>query len=252
MENQKLRSGGIEPSKEQRRVRVSPLARRDSVLILALMAMLVGGVVIGLLSDMMIRFSHISAQQVKVYSDHVIASSYLENAKGLISQFMRDRQYAPHPKAANLWGDPDVKIRSTEDLLVRLDMTNPNDPLSVDQVAEGRRVVINVYDLTYTMDKLANDIPDAELARFPSPLALIPKWALMGEKEFETVSRVETEDIKYTERTTPVRTVDLTQVGAYLIRVELFEPGKSAPVRKIEEAFYQLVSRERLLTYSPR
>jgi hypothetical protein len=211
------------------------------------MAMLVGGVVIGLLFDMMTRFARISAQQAKVYSDHVIASSYLENAKGLISRFMREREYAPHPQDADLWGDPDVKIRSVEDLLVRLDMANPDDPLSVDRVAEGRRVVMNVYDLTYTVDKLAGDLPEAELVRFPPPLAIVPKRVLMGEKESEVVSRVEVEDIKYTERTTPAHTVDLTRVGAYLIRVQLFEPGKSAPVRKLEEAFYQLVSRDLLI-----
>jgi hypothetical protein len=210
--------------------------------------MLVGGVIIGLLFDMMTRFSRISAQQAKVYSDHVIASSYLENAKGLISQFMREKEYALHPKEADLWGDPEMKIRSAEDLLVRLDMANPNDPLSVDQVVQGRRVVMNVYDLTYTVDKLADDIPDAELTRFPPPLAVIPKWALMGEKESEAVSRVEVEDIKYPERATSAHNVDMRQVGAYLIRVQLFEPGKSAPVRKLEEAFYQLVSRDLLIS----
>jgi hypothetical protein len=212
------------------------------------MAMLIGGVVIGLLFDMMTRFARISIQQAKVYSDRAIASNYLENAKGRISQFIRDKEYAPHPKDADLWSDPNVKIRSVEDLLVRLDMADPDDPLSVDRVAEGRRVVMNVYDLTYTVDKLAGDIPEAELERFPPPLTVVPRWMLAGERESEAVSRVEAQDIYYAEKASLAHTVDLSQVGAYLIRVQLFEPGKSDPVRKIEEAFYQLASRDLLIT----
>ena len=219
------------------------LHRRPGVgLPLALVIVVVGSSLMALIFGMSTRFSETSTWQRMIYRDQVLVSSYIEKAKGEISAKIETDVEAFHPLPGDEWNAGSEKIGSLRDLQVFIKgPTAADEPLSIDTLEGARRVVMRVYDLTYDVTWISDDISPTERLRLPSPLAIVDDVKEIvntidvdGERDDGSVKDPET-DISYLKP-------DRKTIGAYLIRVGLFDPDRGVLVRTTEEAFFQLTS----------
>ncbi|MDR2180216.1 MAG: hypothetical protein LBP21_07895 [Synergistaceae bacterium] len=174
------------------------------------------------------------------YSDQVLASDYIEKTKGAILYKMSSTHRAIHPSSGGNWGER-PSLGTVDGLLI------DGPGLRADVTEGNRRVLLEVFDLTYEAGQLENTILNnpSELRRLPPMLKLTSSQMGVG-SSMESVSKtpgVPNEDEPAKEKKEGSR-VDLDYFGAYLIRVQLFRlpysPGDK-PVRVTEEAFFQVL-----------
>ena len=216
--------------------------RQGSGLMLALVIILVASALIAVLFELAVGFSAIEVNQRYTYSDQVLAGTYIEKAKGLIAARIVKDGAALHPLPIDDW-NARPHIESLEALQVFLDRTNPgNDPLSVDEKAGkgGRRVTMRVYDLTYGGTWVPNTVDATVRAQLPTPLTLLDV-ATATNQTLTSVGSVYALDVKSPPNNAALSRPDLKDIGAYLVRVELFDSNNHR-LRLTEEAFYQLAS----------
>lgn len=216
--------------------------RRGSGLTLALVIILVASGLIAVLFDMTVGFSAAEVHQRYAYSDQILSDSYIEKAKGLIAARIIKDGAALHPLPLDDW-NARPHIESLGALQVFLDRANPGkDLLSVDERAGkgGRRVTMRVYDLTYAGTWVPNTVDTTVRAQLPTPLTLLD-IATATNQTLTNVGSVYALDVKSPPNNAALSRPDLKDIGAYLIRVELFDANNHR-LRLTEEAFYQLAS----------
>ena len=213
--------------------------RRSGVaLVVALVVVLLGSSLMLLLFEMTTQFASMGGQLYRpIYNDQVNVTGYIQEAKGAISMLNAENTppAALHAWTSADWGGPNM-IRNLEDLQL-----TANPLLSRDVIAsDGRRVVVRVFDLFYRQEMLDASISAAELARMPAPLTVINPDAAAPE-EVVNEGFVEEVDVKIVENQVLPSTLNIDQIGVYLVRVELYRDRHSVfPIRTAEEAFYQI------------
>lgn len=212
--------------------------RRSGVaLVVALVVVLVGSSLMLLLFQMTTQFAFMGGQYRPIYADQVNITGYIQEAKGAISMLNAESTppVALHAWASADWGGPNM-IRNLEDLQL-----TANPLLSRDVIAsDGRRVVVRVFDLFYRQEMIDAGISAAELGRIPAPLTVIDPNAAAPE-EVVNEGFVEEQEVKIVENQILPSTLNIDQIGVYLVRVELYRDRHSVhPLRTAEEAFYQI------------
>lgn len=202
---------------------------------------LVGAIMIGVVFTLATRFGTEEGVFRYAYSDQVLASSYIERAKGTISAWISEEGRALHPTDGDTWNTHPA-IHSIDDLQIFLDTDTPaGDPLNLDEVRGDRRVTMQVYDLTYSATQsIPDDMADEERLRLPAPLALVTMQT--SQASFENAGMVEGEgDVRYPSDSSGEGSIDLNDIGAYLIRVQIFGADGRLE-RTTEEAFFILAN----------
>jgi hypothetical protein len=214
--------------------------RRGMALPMALIVVLFGSILIVGSFGFAVSFKKLATERSVHYSEQVLASDYIEKTKGVILYKMQSDNKAPHPSLEVDWGDR-PPLKTVGDLLIK-------KPGFYAEVTEGnRRVLVEVFDLTYEADQLEDTILNnpSELRRLPPMLKLTSSQLGVGNsmKNASKTPGVPNEDNPAKDET-PKSRVDLDYFGAYLIRVQLFRLPYSAgdkPVRVTEEAFFQVL-----------
>ncbi|MDR1376370.1 MAG: hypothetical protein LBJ22_02570 [Synergistaceae bacterium] len=226
--------------------------RQGFALHLALVVLLVGGIlVIAIFQFTSMSFKETTGENV-LYGDQMLVTSCAEKAKGAILSEMQRIGKAIHPgeytKKVDEWQQkPRPAIKSVDDLQIKFDADTLNSGLSSsvsnDWTENGRRVVLQVFDLTYdaTQIQSSNILKDmTELRRLPPALNLNSKQTSqggtgnIGDNIGATDTRKPLDDDAGKE-------IDLGRFGAYLIRARIFDPGANKPIRLTEEAFFQVL-----------
>lgn len=236
--------------------------RSGMALPMALIIVLIGSIMIAAIFDVVSSLSKASVQQRETYIKHAEMTGLLEQTKGALSVYMRDRQRPLHPDSwyaglnpANRLNTSSIIVSNVNDLLI-----NASRLSGVSTVLNfgGGRATTDIFDISYTVEEVSPTMTPADRALLPSPLSL--ESILMG----RTLTRsslmdIDLVDIGVREGLTDInKPGDETQLvgtnreayGAYLIRVSFFKAlGTSSfdsrPSHVIEQAFFQVVSDDR-------
>jgi hypothetical protein len=225
---------------EDKKLRKEISRRRGMALPMALIIALFGSILIAGSFKFAVSSKKLATAQGSRYSDQVLAFDYIEKAKGSILHKMQRDKKALHPSWAADWGDR-PPIGAVDDLLIK-------EPNLYAEVTEGnRRVLLEVFDLTYETDQLENAIVGnpSELRRLPPMLKLTSSQLGVGNSMKNTgkIPGISGEEPSQENHAASYR-VDLDCFGAYLIRVQLFRLPYSTgdkPIRVTEEAFFQVL-----------
>ncbi|MDR2179219.1 MAG: hypothetical protein LBP21_02825 [Synergistaceae bacterium] len=229
--------------------------RKGFALQLALIVMLVGGMLVLTIYEFTSMALKGTTQRSVVYGDQMLVASHAEKAKGVILSEMARVQAAIHPGSYTESPGSDVitwqkkprpPISSVSDLQIKFDAPPLNSALSSlisdDRIEGGRRVILQVFDLTYDATQISSSILSnpAELKNLPPALNLNSKQkgkgngvANEGDIMVDGSAELPGDDMEGKE-------LDLASFGAYLIRTRIFEADKL--VRETEEAFFQVLS----------
>ncbi|MDR1874244.1 MAG: hypothetical protein LBQ90_04420 [Synergistaceae bacterium] len=213
--------------------------RRGMALGMALVIVLFGSILAVGSFEFAMSSKKLSTTRSRRYVDQMLVSDYIEKAKGTILHRMLSSNRAMHPSLGSDWKvDPRPVFGAVDDLRI-------DDPgLSADTADKGRRVLLEVFDLTYETSQVGNTILDdpAELRRLPPVLNLTSGQTGSGGSMKSVGKAPGAPNAADAPDTTGSSRIDLDYFGAYLIRVQLFRlpasPGDK-PVRVTEEAFFQ-------------
>ena len=219
-----------------------------------LITAVVGALLVAVVMDMATRFASEDTVFRDTYSSQVLASSYVERARGLLTAEIISRGVALHPRDIAEWNNF-PEIQTLEQLQIFIDggdedgnPNNANDALIVDEIVRNHRVTMRVYDLTYSATAVqptggTEEERLRQRLRLPAPLALNDLFNA-NPTEFESVIFTEATDIKNPTGNIPGGNIDLRNIGVYLIRVQIFDTGNRRTdragrlVRTTEEAFF--------------
>ncbi|MDR1623171.1 MAG: hypothetical protein LBS00_12460 [Synergistaceae bacterium] len=234
--------------------------RRGFALQLALVVMLVGSILVVAIYEFTSMALKGTTERSVVYGDQMLVAGYAEKAKGVILSEMQRIGTAIHPRIGSIqytelpnpgqtiaWQAKNPKrpeIHSANELQIKFDAP-PLDPalnslVSDDRMEGGRRVVLQVFDLTYDATQISSIVTNpAEMQNLPPALSLNSKQkgksSGMGNEgmvDGDPKTGTPLDDMKGKE-------LDLARFGAYPIRTRIFEGDKLA--RVTEEAFFQVL-----------
>jgi len=215
---------------------------------MALVVIIVGLVLSGLIFDIGYSFLSTALNQERFYVDHVSVVDYVEAAKGWLIRHNTDNGYVRH---ALLRPGPGMPVRSLSDLM----LDDPPDTLSdhrylsfdrevPSQRSGVKRVTVNVFDVHYFKENLAYDLLNdaAQMRLLPPPINTVGGIAGSVERVVEigdctdsTKGPADKEDDHYR----------WDKYGAYVVRVQLYDVDKSGNrvlKRVVDEAFYQVLN----------
>lgn len=199
--------------------------RSGFILITALIIILLGGALsVGIfaLANSMYATNLLNRRG---YESQIDVNSYIEQAKGFIVAKNMELGASNQPVLHGKGGVSDdyFPVNSLSDLQVCTpdaigNILSRDIPLSADR-GVGRRLTLQVYDANYRIEDV-KFVPTADLppSLYPSHLSVSTPWGPTGggaANHYKTY-------------------------GAYLIRVELFRDGVKGPLRRTEEAFFQV------------
>ncbi|MDR1978386.1 MAG: hypothetical protein LBQ42_06600 [Synergistaceae bacterium] len=241
LKGENLRDRNSTPERETTQGNFPFSRRRGMTLVMALIIVLFGSILIVGGFELAMSSKKLSTARSRRYSDQMLASDYIEKAKGAILHKMSSSNRAMHPSLGSDWKvDPRPIFGAVDDLLI-------NDPdLHADTVEKGRRVLLEVFDLTYETSQVGSAIPNdpAELRRLPPVLNLTSTQIGSGSSMKNVGKAPGAPNVVDAPDTTGSSRIDLDYFGAYLIRVQLFRlpasPGDK-PIRVTEEAFFQVL-----------
>ncbi|MDR1621251.1 MAG: hypothetical protein LBS00_02625 [Synergistaceae bacterium] len=205
---------------------------------MALIFVLFGSILIAGSFNFAVSSKKLATARGSRYSDQVLAFGYIEKTKGAILHKMLSDKKALHPSLGADWEDG-PPLGAVDDLLIR-------EPGLYEDVTEGnRKVLLEVFDLTYETDQLESTIMDnsSELQRLPPMLKLTSSQLGVGSSMENATKTPGVPNEDNPKKDEPAK-VDLDCFGAYLIRVQLFRLPYSAgdkPIRVTEEAFFQVI-----------
>lgn len=221
--------------------------RRGMGLPATICIVLVSLIIVAVIFQITTRFNRDMMQSRMVYSDQVVATSYIEKAKALIITKAKLERAAPHP-LADWVNEPEGVIDELDDLLIYYGAAKDknNDDLYLTDVKEGiRQVSLRVYDLTYSpKNSLKSTITSDDKEMLPAPIPLIAMaggtssssntgtWTVVGED-----NATDRQNANDDSNRPPV---DLNALGAYLIRV-IINDKDGKPVRTTEESFFYVL-----------
>ena len=217
------------------------LRRPGVALPMAMMVVVIGTGLVMVMFYATSNFSKLASTQRLIYMDQLNAVDYIEQAKGRISTKIVEDEEALHPKVGDEWNSRKVPIASLSDLQVYIDRQNPNsDPLNITKrpLKNGRSISLRVYDLTYEPTWITSDMSNSARMALPSPLIVMGKMTELKD-DIVNVGDVNDPLISRTDDKSSVSQVNLKNIGAYLVRVEIFDQTGNR-VRLTEEAFFQL------------
>ncbi len=214
----------------QEKRRLSVRGRRSGfILITALIVILLGAVLsVGIftLANSMYTTNLLNRHG---YEDQIAVTGLIEQAKGFIVarnvELRSDDKPVLHGRGAA--ANDYFPIHTLNDLQVCTppdvgDVLSREVALRADHRGVARRLRLQVYDANYRVgDVRFTPTPDMPPSLYPSHVESNTSWGSGG-----TVSA------DY-----------YRNYGAYLVRVELFRDGRSAPLRRTEMAFFQYVDR---------
>ena len=211
---------------------------------MALIIVLFGSILVTGSFGFAVSSKKLATVRSKHYADQVLAFNYIEKTKGALLHKMLSGNKAIHPSVHPSLGASweNAPISTVDDLLIK-------EPGFYADVIEGnRRVLLEVFDLTYETDQLERAIVDdpSSLRRLPPMLKLTSSQMGVGNSMTNVgkTSSVLNEDKPKKDNAANPR-ADLEYFGAYLIRVQLFKLPYSAgdkPIRVTEEAFFQALN----------
>lgn len=223
--------------------------REGMGLVSVLVITVLSAAIIGVMFMMTSTFTASTITFRTVYSDQVLASSFTEQAKGIIVNEIRSTGITLHPTVS---GDAWIN-RPQLSSVADLQIDGPGNVLAVNEVVSGvsgsrRRVVSTVFDLTYTANtsdhsSMVEDLDDAERALLPPSSFVLD---LMGSGPvFENVAETNDPTITYSDNPNLGGGLTLDEIGAYLIRVQIFGdtprvPNEERLLRTTEESFFIL------------
>jgi hypothetical protein len=232
--------------------------RRGIGLVLALVVVLACSGLVAFIFEASARFMALSTRQREVYFDHARATSYIEMAKGMVSDYnlrmsSTDAKEALHrpTRTKDQSGQvvPNTVGNARALQIPGIPDLSPANNLSLDISLSGRQAVtVQVYDVAYSQRDLAPALlsDDRALSQIPPPLVLLNVVSEDNGLRIEQLSYgednfVDTADPVYVDTQT---FLDTDQIGAYLVRVELFDASVSPRrrIRLLEEAFFQVTS----------
>lgn len=204
-----------------------------------------GALMVAVVFEMSSRFGLENMFFRRTYNDQGIASGYIEMAKGLLSSKILADEEAIHPLDSNTWNDGPYSVRTLGDIQIGLagprapgTPVSAGDPLNVDETVNGRMVTMRVYDLTYETIHVPNDVSDQDRLLLPAPLGIV-RLLEAGDAEWINVIDVEDDGINYDPNGDSL-SLHLRDIGAYLIRVQIFDRAGGRLIRSTEEAFFIL------------
>ena len=216
--------------------------RRGAALIMALIAVLVGGVLVSFLFDMTFKFSWTSNLQQEGYVNHTTMVDAIQTVNGIILQ-------------TNLSGDPSgsfaihVPAVLSVDEIANLSALRFDGVLSYDQAVNAgvghQRLEVSVYDMCYDVGQLGDSLRNdpAQMKELPPPIKLPKSFSAAGgispDGEKNEPGQGTNEGVSGSE------SFPITKYGAYLVRAKLFNidgRGSGKLVRVAEEAFVQVLN----------
>jgi hypothetical protein len=232
--------------------------RRGFALQLALVVILVGSILVLAIYEFTSMALKGTTERSEIYGDQMLVAGYAEQAKGAILSEMARIETAIHPRIDSVqytelpnpgeiiaWQRERPLLNSAGELQIKFDAPPLDSALSSlvsdDRTEGGRRMVLQVFDLTYDATQISPSMlanPE-EMRNLPPALSLNSKQkgkaVGMGNEGMtdgapDIVNPVD--DLKGEE-------LDLARFGAYLIRIKIFEANKLA--RLTEEAFFQVL-----------
>jgi hypothetical protein len=225
---------------EDKKLRKDISRRRGMALPVALIVVLFGSILVAGSFNFAVSSKKLATVRSSRYSDQILAFDYIEKTMGTILYKMRSDKKIMHPSLGADWGDR-PPIGKVDDLLIK-------EPGLYADVAEGnRRVLLEVFDLTYETAQLENTIVNdpSELRRLPPMLQLTSRQLGVGNSMKNVTKTPGVSDENNPQKDDAANSrVDLDYFGAYLIRVQLFKLPYSTgdkPVRVTEEAFFQVL-----------
>lgn len=210
------------------------LRRRGLALPMALVVVIIGSALIAFIFNAVVKFNFAAERQQKVYVELTTVRDYIEQAKGTISSLNSTNKEALHRE------NPDALVGSARDLQI----TGHNLSLDVPVPERRQAVTLQVFDVAYTQNELQPNLDPKILAAIPAPIVLLTESSMEPKFEMENEGEVETTDIKGDATDTSIFKFDSRELGAYLIRVQLFDVvnRRRVRVRLAEEAFFQTSS----------
>ena len=221
-------------------------------LILALIVSTIGLVFVALMFGSVSTFSEIFSEYRRGYIAEITASSYIEMAKGQITEANRRRRLNTVPALPVLHGrdianfrslfDDDI-IQSVDGLLLREDegfgeAEGFNRLLPPEN---GLRVRVRVYDMNYRMENININSPSFSTPAGAGFEGLPPSFFMFGEEIFDMMKIGLDGTYEVHDMGDDFRAI-FDNYGAYLIRVEVFDASNiDRPIRTTEEAFVQYV-----------
>ena len=180
------------------------------------------------------------------YSDQINVAGYIEEAKGFIvtennrrsNDLGADGGVVLHGRGADATTARDYfYIRSMSDLQV-CTPAHVADALSRDIPIKGKRTVrLQVFDANYRVGNIRGFTPESNF-----PPSIIPAKQFKdggGGSDWEQSGDA---DSTNTQTEGDVKALSYYKnFGAYLVRAEVFEEGKTKPLRRTEELFYMLI-----------
>jgi hypothetical protein len=214
-------------------------------LVMALVIVVVGSVLSGILIHMGYSFLTSTRQQRNFYGDHLSVTDYIQEVKGLLIQANIDRGAG----GGGVWhgqgldDELDSEIRSVSDLLLNdARFSFDADVVSIGQ--ERQKVRVNVFDVHYHERQLQDGLREdaAQMRILPAPINATGGRAASSINDTEGDGK---SPGKGTIEGSVGGTYPWDRFGAYVVRVQLFNAGTAGrltPVRTAEEAFYQILS----------
>ncbi|MDR1875149.1 MAG: hypothetical protein LBQ90_09090 [Synergistaceae bacterium] len=181
------------------------------------------------------------------YSDQILVSGYIEQAKGTLIHTMKTTGAAVHPSLGGADWKSRPPLSTVDDLLVG------GPAVNMEVTAGGRKLLLNVFDLTYDESQLANANATANILHDPEELRRLPPALDLTSRQkgseggmSNAGSTEGARDIEDSDDGSAGSAIDLRYFGAYLIRAEVFmspdlPPHDSRRVRLTEEAFFQVL-----------
>jgi hypothetical protein len=217
---------------------------------LALVVIIIGLVLSGLIFDSGYSFFSTAMNQESLYVDHVAATDYVEAAKGwLIRRNIDSPAGVMHGVGRST---SSAEITSLNDLMLDDPPGTPLEEryLSFDREAPYQRgginrVVVNVFDAHYRKENISKKLLDdpAQMRLLPPPINAVGVEVSAGDEASDegeaTAGDVGTSDAAADGY------YPWTSYGAYVVRVQLYDVDKDGNYilkRATDEAFFQVLS----------
>lgn len=196
--------------------------RSGAGLLLALFVVLLGGGIVAMMYGFTNSFFSAAVEQRKEYRDDILASSYIERAKGWII-------------ATNLDGRDEalkgLKRKDVSDVETDLKIPDSGD-LNISETVDGRRVEVAVYDANY--ESLSHSFNQYD--KLPPSLAYSGGGVATG-----GLGGNEAGGPDYISPQNEKLAGDTKKFGAYVIRVKIFDAVTNNLIRETETGFFQVI-----------
>ena len=236
----------------QNRRLAARLGMRDGfALPMALIIIIIGLVLSGLIFDIGHSFFSTVLNQESLYADHVAVSDYTEAAKGWLVKYNMDTGQVKH---ALLRPSPDMPVGSLNDLMLDDPAGTPSDQrhLSFDREVPHRRgsskrVTVNVFDVHYFKENLTQGLLEdtAQMRVLPPPINTVASPTSSGSGLVAIGDSVDSTKKHADDAGGGPYPWD--KYGAYVVRVQLYDVDKNgnrALKRVVDEAFYQVLNND--------